>query len=110
MTTPNLQDSMFASYAPATTGAAAQSRSLTTSDTSVDLVKGTYELHLDASAGMAMLRLDDAPTLPSDGSATARNGFWLAPFAPKALILQANATLHGLMTAGTGTLYITRLR
>jgi hypothetical protein len=96
--------------APASDAATAQSRTLTTSAANLTLAAGFYELHLDASAGMAMGRLGGTnPTLPTDGD-VAQTGFWLAPGVPKSLLVESEQALRALMTIGTGTLYITRLR
>lgn len=107
----SFNDAQFSAMAPATSESTGQSRTLTTSSSAITLPGGgTYDLHLDAASGMAYCRLGaDAPTLPSDGS-TATTGFWLAPGVPKALEIQASIALRALMTAGTGTIYITRLR
>ena len=110
MGAPNLSDAQLAAMAPASDAATAQSRTLTTSAANLTLAAGFYELHLDASAGMAMGRLGGTnPTLPTDGD-VAQTGFWLAPGVPKSLLVESEQALRALMTIGTGTIYITRLR
>lgn len=56
-----------------------------------------------------MCRLGAAPTLPTSGSGTAQPGFIIAGGAVARVRLHAGATLHALLTAGTGTLYLNRM-
>lgn len=83
---------------------------LDTSDDSIDLVPGAYELYLVSSAALGYARLGAATSVPSDKADEVAGQFVLVPGA-SITVCVAGATvvpLHAKLTSGTGDLHIHR--
>jgi len=78
-----------------------------TTDYSIALPDGLWEVILDAAGGVAIGKYAATVTLPSDGSAPIA-GFVVGPGFPRRI--QGNATVHLKMPAGTGKAYFQRVQ
>ena len=101
------QSTILAARLPITARTATRTLSLTTSDTSVALPAGGYELVLGGSSDLAVIGLGVSTTsLPS---ATETEGISVIPSLGSAEhALDAVTTLHARVLTGTATLYIVR--
>lgn len=102
-----MQRHVLAVRAPITAAAATQTLSLTTSDATVSLVAGGYELVVGASSDLVVIGRGVATTSLPSGTETA--GISVIPSLGSAEhTLDAAETLHARTLSGTATLYIVR--
>ena len=79
---------------------------LTTTDASVELPAGVYEVFNECSAVTAMRLGSSTAALPST---TETAGLWpVTPNGVVTFVLGATTTVHARCLSGTGTLYLTR--
>jgi hypothetical protein len=112
MAKESLQDGVYAMHVALGAQAKGTRLSLTTSSAAFDasdITSGAhYKVSLDPTAGgAAWIEWGGTATLPAS-SAVEAAGFWLLPGESEVVKAQANLC-SAILTAGTGTLYLTRL-
>lgn len=101
------QSNTLAVRAPVTARCATRTLALTTTDATVELPAGGYELILGASSDFAVIGHDVATTGKPD--ATETEGVSIIPSLGAAEhSFQASTTLHARVLSGTAVLYIVR--
>ena len=102
-----MQSTILAARLPITARTATRTLSLTTSDTSVALPAGGYELVLGGSSDLAVIGLGTATTGLPDASEDA-NIAVVPSLGVVELALDAETELHARTLSGSATLYIVR--
>ena len=103
----SLQTHVLAVRQPISVGVATRTLALTTTDGSVTLPAGGYELVLGASSDLAVIGLGTTTTALPDASEDA-NIAVIPSLGVAELALDAETVLHARMLSGTATLYIVR--
>lgn len=103
-----LQTHILAVRQPISAGDATRTLALTTTDTSVSLPAGGYELILGGSSDLAVIGRNDVATTGKP-DATETPGISVIPsFGSAEHTLDATETVHARVLSGTATLYIVR--
>jgi hypothetical protein len=112
MSKPHVSDGIYAANVLLAEQAKGTRLALTSSSAAIDADDitsgGVYKVGLDpSSSGVGWFQWAASASLPAD-KATETAGFWLMPGETEIVEAQANR-IAGILTAGTGTLYLTRL-
>lgn len=84
--------------------------SLDTSDDSISLAPGAYEIYLVPAAALGYARIGAATSVPADKDAEVAGQFVLVPGASITVCIAGGTTvaLHAKLSSGTGDLHIMR--
>lgn len=102
-------DLIRASQSPVLASGGLRTLDVSTTDASIELAAGTYEVLSGASAhAVASLTGSTASLPPSTGAAEATGAFMVPAGGAVTVAIDTATTLHAKLLSGTGTLYLHR--
>lgn len=83
---------------------------VTTTSASINLTKGTYNIHYSSGpSAIVLIRLGATAVLPASANATGQPGFWPTPNNPYRILIESATTLNAITVSGTAVLWITKV-